>query len=273
MIDLQEIAGLPVSLEGTSLIFGKGMETVQPSERTVDEMKPFLMNNNSEFTKPVAYYMYRNVGAKRDVATLNKNHLRYDMTVLDSGKIGQEFVKTIGHYHPFKLGTEVRYPEIYQILHGQAIFIMQKTEVNESKVEDVYLVNAASPEKVVMLPGCGHVTVNIGVEPLVLANVVSGQFASIYESYRKNKGAAYYILDQKGKPKLLPNKLYGSLPKPKILKPKNYFLTLSKEPLYTDATRCPEKFRWLNFPEGFQKELEIEKLFDDISTLQICGKL
>jgi glucose-6-phosphate isomerase len=266
MLDLHEVSGLPVLLEGTSLIFGEGMEIVQPSERTVDEMKSFLMNSNSEFPKPVAYYMYRNVGVKKDIGILNKNHLRYDMTVLEWGKIGQEFVKTIGHYHPFKPRTEVRYPEIYQILHGQAIFVMQKIKVSENKVEDVYLVQATAPEKVVMLPGCGHVTVNIGVEPLVLANIASDQFSSIYGSYKKIKGASYYVLDQEGKPRLLFNKLYGSLPKLKILKPKNYFLHLSKEPLYTAATRSPEKFRWLNFPEDFQKELEIEKLFDDISS-------
>ncbi|MGQ9718463.1 MAG: glucose-6-phosphate isomerase family protein [Nitrososphaerales archaeon] len=36
--------------------------------------------------------------------------MRYDITVLESGKIGQEFVKMIGHYHPFKPGTKVNTP-------------------------------------------------------------------------------------------------------------------------------------------------------------------
>jgi glucose-6-phosphate isomerase len=264
MIDLQEVSGLPVFLEGTSLIFGKGMETVQPSERTFEEMKAFLMDNSYEFHKPGAYYMYRNVGSEKAIGNMNRNHLRYDMTVLEFGNIGQEFVKTVGHYHPFKPGTKLRYPEIYQILYGQAIFVMQKIQDDESKVEEVYLVEATAPENVVMLPGCGHVTVNIGAKPLVLANVVSDQFNSIYESYRKMKGAACYILDQQGKPKPLRNRLYGSLPMPKILKPKNHILQLPKEALYTTATKSPEKFKWLNFPEDFQKELSIEKLFEEM---------
>jgi len=88
---------------------------------------------------------------------------------------------------------------------------MQKVEVDERKVENVYLVTATAPSKAVMLPSCGHVTVNIGSEPLVLANIVSDQFASIYGSYREMKGAAYYILEREGKPEPHPNKLYGSI--------------------------------------------------------------
>jgi len=110
MIDLQKASGLPIALEDTRLILGKGMAVVEPSKRTVGEMKSFLLNGRAEFQKPIAYYMYRNVGFRKDVESLNKNHLRYDVTVIESGKIGQEFVKTIGHYHPFKPRTKVRYP-------------------------------------------------------------------------------------------------------------------------------------------------------------------
>ncbi|MGQ9718462.1 MAG: glucose-6-phosphate isomerase family protein [Nitrososphaerales archaeon] len=79
---------------------------------------------------------------------------------------------------------------MYEVIYGQAIFVIQEVEVDKRKMKNVYLVTATAPSKVVMLPGCGHVTVNIGSETFVLANIVSDQFASIYGSYREMKGAA-----------------------------------------------------------------------------------
>jgi glucose-6-phosphate isomerase len=186
-------------------------------------MKPFLLNGRAEFQKPVTYYMYRNVGFRKDEEILNKNRLRYDITVLESGKIGQEFVKTIGHYHAFKPRTKVRYLEIYKVIYGQAIFVMQEVEVDERKVKNVYLATATAPSKVVMLPVCGHVTVNIGSENLVLANIVSDQFASIYGSYREMKVSQSRVQTS----------FMAQFPSLKSLCPKMISLASRKELLYT----------------------------------------
>jgi glucose-6-phosphate isomerase len=157
-------------------------------------MKPFLLDGDAHFQKPTAYYMYRNVGLTEDVALLNCNHLRYDLTVLESGRIGREFVKTIGHYHPLKPGTNMQYPEIYEVIHGVAVLVIQKANNVEHKVSDACLAKITAPAKVVIPSGYGHVTVNIGSKPLVLANLVSDQFSSLYEPYRKMRGASYYIV-------------------------------------------------------------------------------
>ncbi len=58
------------------------------------------------------YYMYR--GLKK------KNGARYDITVIPPKMLGKEFVKTKGHYH---IGS---YGEIYIVLKGKAIYLMQK---------------------------------------------------------------------------------------------------------------------------------------------------
>jgi glucose-6-phosphate isomerase len=268
MIDLEKMSGLPIALEKTRLVFRNGLEEVEPATRTIEQMRPFLLDGNANFRKPIVYYMYRNVGLKKDREIFMENNLRYDLTVMENGKIGQEFVKTIGHYHPLKPGTKSRYPEIYEIIYGHALLIMQKIEEDESKIAEVCIVTATAGEKVVMLPGCGHVTVNISNGPLVMGNIVSNQFNSVYAPYKEKRGASYYILERNGRPEPYPNKLYGAILDPQILKPKQSFLNVSKgTPLYVTVSEDLEKFKWLNFPEEFLQELTTEKLFNDTSLL------
>jgi glucose-6-phosphate isomerase len=265
MIHLRKRSGLPITLSDTSLVFGGGMVTVEPSARALSAMRPFLMGTQAEFRKPAAYYMYRKAGLRKNVESFSENHLRYDLTVMESGKIGREFVKTIGHYHPFKPGTTTRYPEIYEVIQGQAMFVLQKIGADDSTIEEVYVARAKAGEKVLMLPGCGHVTVNIGNTPLVMGNIVSDRFSSNYDPYREKRGACYYILEERGRPKLEPNRLYGSVPHPLSVRPRARFLGLSKQvPLYVAASKDPTRLRWLNSPEQFTAQLTVENVFNTL---------
>jgi glucose-6-phosphate isomerase len=262
MIDLSEKSGVPITLSDTSLVFGEGMVTVEPATRAFSEMRPFLMDPKAEFRKPAAYYMYRETGLRKSIDGFSENHLRYDLTVMESGKIGREFVKTIGHYHPLKPGTATRYPELYEVIHGNAIFVMQKIGADENSIEKVYTVSATAGEKVLMLPGCGHVTVNTGNTPVVMANIVSDQFSSNYDPYRRKRGACYYVVEDYSKPKLEPNRFYSSVPHPLSVKPRDRVLGLSKEvPLYSAASKDPTRLRWLNYPEQFNEQLTVESAF------------
>jgi glucose-6-phosphate isomerase len=262
LIELQTSSGLPIELKQPKLFFGEGMKNVEPSVRTIDDMKSVLLDGTEGFSKHVVYHMYRNVGLKKDVDIFNKNRIRYDITVVENGTIGKEFVKTVGHYHPIKAGTNVRYTEIYEVLYGNALVVMQQIQ-NDERIENVFVVTATAGEKVVLPPGCGHVTVNTGKSKLVLANLVSTEFVSIYDPFKAKRGESYYVLRQNDTPMLSPNKLYETIPNPEMLRPKEEILGISKRtPLYTTAQRNLQKFRWLNYPEFYREDLEIQKLFD-----------
>jgi oxalate decarboxylase/phosphoglucose isomerase-like protein (cupin superfamily) len=66
------------------------------------------------------YFMYRDL-AKSDVDCqwLRSLKLRYDLTVIPSGSLCGECVKTRGHYHP-RNPERIGYPEAYEILEGEA---------------------------------------------------------------------------------------------------------------------------------------------------------
>ncbi|MBU0532753.1 glucose-6-phosphate isomerase [Candidatus Micrarchaeota archaeon] len=129
------------------------------------------------------YYMFRNICTCDDI--------RFDITVIPAGEIGTEFPKTFGHHHP-KSTSGVDYPEVYQVLHGKAFFILQKK--NQNKSVDVVLIDAKEKDILIIPPGYGHVSINNGTEDLVLSNLVYDKFSSIYDSHNENKGAAYYYL-------------------------------------------------------------------------------
>lgn len=175
----------PLKMELTGyLLFVNGSQHPK-SARTIPQMFRTLMGpiNPESLETMEVYYMYRGV--------FRKDGLRFDVTMIPAIPVGQECAKTHGHYHP-RSEDGLAYPEVYQVLHGQAVFIMQKKNRNGSV--DVSIVSAKERDVVLVPAGYGHVTVNSGREPLVLANAVYDMFESIYHEYDENRGAAYYYL-------------------------------------------------------------------------------
>jgi glucose-6-phosphate isomerase, archaeal len=127
------------------------------------------------------YYMYRDVYRKDDI--------RYDITVILPEPLGGECPKTHGHYHP-PSEEGASYPEIYQILRGSAVFILQKR--NSTGTVDALVVDAKEGDVILMPPDYGHISINNGDSPLIMANLVYEKFDSEYGDVKENRGAAYY---------------------------------------------------------------------------------
>jgi glucose-6-phosphate isomerase len=132
--------------------------------------------------------MYRDLArSDADWQWLHDHHLRYDITVIPPGDLCGEYVKTKGHYHP-ENPLSVGYPEIYEVLEGDAHYLLQNRTVR-----DVVLVMAVQGDIVIIPPGYGHVTINPSPDrALIMANLVSSAFESDYMGYEVLRGAAYY---------------------------------------------------------------------------------
>ncbi|MBD3209752.1 glucose-6-phosphate isomerase [Candidatus Micrarchaeota archaeon] len=150
--------------------------------RTAKDLEKTLYENKIEQDYDV-YYMFRNVYTSED--------LRFDITLIPAGELGLEKPKTFGHFHP-KSESGKAYPEVYQVLKGDALFLLQKN-LPGGRV-DVVMVDAKEGDVVLIPPEYGHVSINKGEEDLVLANLVYDKFSSLYEDHGKNRGAAYYYL-------------------------------------------------------------------------------
>ena len=159
-----------------------------------------------------AYETYRDCCDDEAKDLLRKNGLRYDVTVMPPLMLGEEYVKTLGHYHlPF--GEADPHPEIFEVLEGEAEFLVQKQCGEE--VDNVTLLIAKEGEKVLAPPGRGHVIINASPRRLVVGHLVSRSCVEASDQYVKRRGAAFYVLT---KGRLVSNLNYSSVPEVRALR-------------------------------------------------------
>ena len=190
----------------------KIISKVKPDIRYLNDMgkvlydKKWLKSQKENFE---LYYMYRGIK--------EKDGLRYDITIIPGKILGKEFVKTKGHKH---IGN---FRELYIILEGRAIYLMQKYE--NGKIEDVYKVLAKKGDIILIPSNYGHVTINPSRKTLKMANWISKKCKSCYDLFEKKQGACYLAIARKSAPyRLALSKKGGTGAEPKIewIKNKNY---------------------------------------------------
>jgi len=140
------------------------------------------------------------------------DHFWINKTVIAFGLLGKEFPKTFGHYH----GVEV--DEKYYVAQGQGVLQLQKKHVENNVwvpeiVDEVLLIKAQPGDEVIIKPEWGHSWSNVGDSELVLLdNWSSPHSQSDYENIEKLHGLAYYLVEEKGEIKTVPNPNYKNLP-------------------------------------------------------------
>lgn len=220
MLDLTSAAGLPLGLaDGARLIVPPGAGNPRPAVRTLEEMRPYLADPDARGPAEL-YFMYRDLGRPDDRKAYGPFGLRYDVTVLIPGAVAGELIKTAGHYHPAPGGVAgsapegrggVSFPEVYGVIHGRAHYLLQDGRVGDP--ERAFLIEAGAGDVVVVPPDFGHVTINPGPEPLVMANWVEATFASVYGPYAARRGASHYeFAGDGGEGRVEPNPRYPAVP-------------------------------------------------------------
>ncbi|MGB9662392.1 MAG: glucose-6-phosphate isomerase family protein [Moorellaceae bacterium] len=179
------------------LEFAPGVVFPAPDIRRLTDALPVLYATDIMPDDRPLYYMYRGIYFAKDEAIFVKNDIRYDITVILPGTIKGEYIKTVGHFHPLKPHSSETYPEYYEVLEGEALYLLQKNS-RSGDVEEIIAVEAKKGDKVYIPPAYGHVTINPGPTPLVMANLVESHFASLYGPFREKRGAAYYYLQGPG---------------------------------------------------------------------------
>jgi glucose-6-phosphate isomerase len=259
MKDYTDIAGLPLMLNPDTLHFAFGKEARDPlyGTRLADQMRLVLLDRDCDLPE-IIYWMMRDTGLK-DAPYLKDSHdLRYDISIFRHDHFGREFMKTSGHYHPYQPGSDVAWPEVYEIIDGQALYVLQKVNnINlgpaEVEVEDVIILEANPRDKAIMPPNYGHVTINTLGVPMIMSNWVSSQFSSVYGKVEESVGFAYYYLHGDGNPRWVKNPKYTKplTPLRRAVVREVPELGLTREqPLVLSALADPSRFDWLNNPAG-----------------------
>ncbi len=148
------------------------------------------------------YYIHRGVKTKGE--------LRYDITTIPAKMLGQEFNRTKGNRN------SKNYQELYTVLKGKAIFLMQKTKRGRMDIiEDIVAIKANKGDSVIFPAKYAAITINPGKKELKVANWVSKKNNNVYREILAMKGPGYFYT----KSGWIKNKNYKIVPKLRFEKP------------------------------------------------------
>lgn len=216
-------------------------EKLIPNVRKFSKLKVVLKHPEKlgEKEDKAAYFMYR------DLPPLRGKWARFDITIIPPWRIGDELAKTKGHYHLPPSPGRPSYPEVYQVLMGRAIYLLQRHGSDFSVIVDFIEVEAHQGDVVVIPPEYGHVTVNPGDETLIMSNIIYREVKSYYGPYEKMRGAAYYYTTAGFER----NALYSQVPEIRHEKPSWRTRSIAEDFLMNESS-----FSWLKNVEEACKE-------------------
>lgn len=170
----------------------------------------------------VHYYMIRGGADKTNI------------TVWETGTVGDEYIKTYGHYHVGKIS------ETYTILQGEGVLLLQTRKVGadgkllDDEIEKFEALQVKAGDKVFIKPEIGHLMVNVGDTWLVTSDdspvypddvdPVGLPGHADYEVVKKMGGFAYFVMKKDGQSVLVKNPKYKTVPTAKIKKFRKYWL-------------------------------------------------
>lgn len=173
------------------------------SSQSLEAMRNVLLEPTATGSDPV-YQVFTDLN----------DHFWINKTIIASGRLGNEYPKTFGHYH----GVDTF--EKYYVASGKGMLVLQKKHIEgeiwtTEVVDEVLLVKAETGDEVVITAEYGHSWSNVGDSPLVLLdNWSTPHSPTDYEAIEELHGLAYYLIEENGEIKALPNPNYQNLPEP-----------------------------------------------------------
>jgi glucose-6-phosphate isomerase len=199
-----------------TLRFSSSVIIEKKAGKSLNQMRS-LMCNPEQAADELLYEFYAGVFNREDAGIFDRSGLRYDIIMVHPGQIGGEFKKTSGHIHKQSPDYKTGYPEIYEVLYGTALFMVQKT-VNGA-VQYAAAIKTQAGEKILIPPGYEHATVNIGSVPLVFCDLISKTCENEYQVIQDHGGMGYFVINHDGSPEFVKNPRYRSLPEIRQLRP------------------------------------------------------
>ncbi len=273
MKEILRNSGLPIIRETETdiLSFEKGLTCGGYGRKTASQMSGLLCEYSEGSAETTVYDVYRDIVFEKDREVFSKNKYRYDITCIMPGCVGNERKKTSGHYHCFNPEHTNTYAEVYEVLYGTAMFILQRSDNFENadealRLEDVILVKVHEGETLLVPPNYGHCSVNIGTGPMIFSNLAYVPCGIDYAPVKKHSGMVVYGMDHFGALDLVKNPNYKDIPEIRFAVPTEnpkLGITFGK-PVYSSYLENPAAFDFLGNIDPYVSEI--------MGMLKPCGK-
>ena len=247
-VDLSDRAGLGLALRRGAAGLGSDVVVEEDRVRRLSELAPVLADPVGRRGRRVEYRMLNGVRRAGDTA-LRDLPLRYELTVMGGRPIGSEAPKTFGHVHVRPAGGSLGYPEVVEVVHGEAGFLVQDLlEGPDGPMSTVaWLVRAQPGDWVILPPELAHTTIDLGAGPLVFSDVIDRKAAGIYAGVARATGFAWQV-GRDGR--LAPNPRYVHVPRLVEIDAADWSGP-SDRILYRAFQEDPDGFAWLSDPARF----------------------
>lgn len=184
--------GLHLAIRGGRLVLGPGVRAESRSTKRLAALRQVARSELAgEHGGRIQYWTFSGVGDQEHYDQLSALPVSYDLTFLPDRPVGSERPKTHGHSHVRQDSAPGGYPEVYQVLLGQAGFMFQDLRPGPAATFAV-LVTAGAGERVVIPPLVQHCTINMADSALVVANLVYRSAGHDYFSLPAARGMAHY---------------------------------------------------------------------------------
>ena len=254
-------SGLPIFIDRSSfaLQFRDGLTCAGSVKKQAKQLTGLLYAEEGMDGEEYCYEAYRDIVFEKDRALFRKYDFRYDITVIMPGTVQGECKKTSGHYHGYLKDRPFTYPEIYEVLSGKAVYILQKVknfdrENEEPVIEDLKAVFVEAGQAIIIPPFYGHCSINVGNGPMAFSNIAVVSCPMHYEPLQKKHGLSVYVLKDNNKISFVPNKNYIGVPEINHVIPKENpeLGVIFGKPVYGVFIKSPEKFDFLLNPSKYE---------------------
>ena len=209
-------------------------------------------------SEETAFDFYKNVHFPKDEALFAKYRLRFDITVLHPGLVGGERKKTTGHIHARMPGKTTPHAELYEVLAGTAMFLLQPDRGPDGPT-DLIAVTLQPGEKIIVPANCAHCTNNAGDGTLVFDNLVLESGSNNYEEIQAYKGMAAFLMERDGMLTLIANPRYDAAATRYLkgtISSSEAFGTAGAIPSYLSFIQAPDTYRYLQDPTAFNVRID-----------------
>ena len=253
-LDLTSQAGFDLCLdtEVPDVTTGSGIR-FRRQARLVADLKQVLYQPPADGVDSTLYWTYTLLDAGEFQPAFESMRLTFGLVLLPGKTVGEEHVKTHGHYHSTMPGSAIGYPEVYTHYFGELYLYAQRRRYGQTaELDDCVIYKMVPGQSIMIPPGYAHILINPSESPALMAGLYSPDAVHEYSPVREMGGAAYYFLVSRGLEQAVPNPRYNSPPPlrqidnptgTRFAPPKN------DQPLWSAFTTDPQCYAFITNPE------------------------
>jgi oxalate decarboxylase/phosphoglucose isomerase-like protein (cupin superfamily) len=262
-VDLSAVAGFPLLFDpGALTLVTDGGLRLDRQARRVAQMEAVLLEPRARPQDEPVYWIGRLYDEGCPEPRLAPLHLAFGYVLVPSLKIGSEYGKTQGHYHPAMPGSRMSYPEVYTHYYGHLYLLLQRRANGQAaQLDDCLLIDMQPGQSYMVPPGYAHILINPSQQPALMAGLYCTDFTADYGPIRSLAGAAYYLVEEAGQERSLPNTHYLRTPNLRRLSDvagTRFAPPNDDQPLWQSFWQRPERYRFLTNAEAAGRYYPLE---------------